>query len=123
MDTSAAEDDRRAAFEAFLYDSPTGTIEFEYRLPAGRLIAVGICDLTPRSLSSVYFFFDPDESRRRGLGTYGALHEIAFAREVADRALFIDEGVIVEDGPAREVLTAPSAERTRLFLDRVLRPH
>jgi polar amino acid transport system ATP-binding protein len=50
-------------------------------------------------------------------------HEIAFAREVADRALFIDEGVIVEDGPAREVLTAPSAERTRLFLDRVLRPH
>ncbi len=50
-------------------------------------------------------------------------HEIAFARDVADRALFIDEGIIVENGPAREVLTAPKAERTRTFLDRVLNPH
>lgn len=75
------QEDSRAAFESFLYDSPTRTVEFEYRQPSGRLVAVGICDLSARSLSSVYFFFDPDESRRRGLGTYGALREIAFARE------------------------------------------
>jgi polar amino acid transport system ATP-binding protein len=49
-------------------------------------------------------------------------HEIGFAREVADRVLFMDGGRIVESGPAREVLTAPKVERTRVFLDRVLNP-
>ncbi|USQ95489.1 amino acid ABC transporter ATP-binding protein [Caulobacter sp. RL271] len=49
-------------------------------------------------------------------------HEIGFAREVADRVLFMDGGRIVESGPAREVLTAPKVERTREFLDRVLNP-
>jgi len=49
-------------------------------------------------------------------------HEILFAREVGNRVVFMDGGVVVEDGPAREVLTAPSAPRTRLFLDRVLNP-
>jgi polar amino acid transport system ATP-binding protein len=49
-------------------------------------------------------------------------HEIAFARDVADQAIFMDDGVIVEAGTAREVLTRPSADRTRLFLDRVLNP-
>jgi polar amino acid transport system ATP-binding protein len=47
-------------------------------------------------------------------------HEIRFAREVADRALFVDGGRIVEDGAARDVLTTPRDERTRLFLNRVL---
>lgn len=68
-----------AAFESFLYDSPLeSTLEFEYRDPAGRLLAVGICDLCPAVLSSVYLYFDPAESRR-GLGTFAALHEIDFA--------------------------------------------
>jgi polar amino acid transport system ATP-binding protein len=49
-------------------------------------------------------------------------HEMGFAREVADRALFIDEGVIVEEGGGRQLLTAPAHDRTRLFLDRVLNP-
>ncbi len=49
-------------------------------------------------------------------------HEILFARDVADRAIFMDGGVVVEEGPARDMLTAPSAPRTRLFLDRVLNP-
>jgi polar amino acid transport system ATP-binding protein len=49
-------------------------------------------------------------------------HEIGFAREVADTAIFIDEGLIVEKGPAREVLTNPEAARTQLFLSRVLNP-
>ena len=67
-------------FVSFLYDSPVDSVEFEYRDPAGRLLAVGICDVCDVSLSSVYFYFDPAESRR-GLGTFGAIREIAFARE------------------------------------------
>jgi len=43
-------------------------------------------------------------------------HEMAFAAEVADRVVFIDGGVIVEQGPAREVITAPREERTQRFL-------
>lgn len=68
----------RESYEAFLYDSPVDTREFEYRDPDGRLLAVGICDLCPASLSSVYFYFDPAESRR-GLGTFGAVYEIEIA--------------------------------------------
>ena len=49
-------------------------------------------------------------------------HEIAFAREVADRVLFLDQGVIAEQGPAREVLTNPRNPRTQDFLKRVLHP-
>ncbi len=71
----------REAFEEFLYESPVDTMEFTYRDSAGRLVAVGICDLCPRSLSSVYFYFDPHESRR-GLGSYGVLFEIDFARRL-----------------------------------------
>jgi arginyl-tRNA--protein-N-Asp/Glu arginylyltransferase len=66
-------------FESFLYDSPVDTLEFCYRDPGGRLLAVGICDLCPQSLSSVYFYFDPGETRR-GVGTFGAMYEIDFAR-------------------------------------------
>jgi polar amino acid transport system ATP-binding protein len=49
-------------------------------------------------------------------------HEMMFAREVGDRALFIDGGVVVEEGNAKDMLTAPVQERTRLFLNRVLNP-
>ena len=45
-------------------------------------------------------------------------HEMAFARDVADRVIFMDGGVIVEDGPAREVIERPRQERTRQFLAR-----
>ena len=45
-------------------------------------------------------------------------HEMAFARDVADRVIFMDEGVIVEQGPAREVIERPQEERTRQFLSR-----
>lgn len=45
-------------------------------------------------------------------------HEMAFARDVADRILFMDGGVVVEQGPAREVIEAPKMERTRSFLRR-----
>jgi len=49
-------------------------------------------------------------------------HEMAFARDVADRVLFMDEGVIVEEGPAAQVIGAPREERTQVFLQRVLDP-
>jgi polar amino acid transport system ATP-binding protein len=47
-------------------------------------------------------------------------HEIGFAREAGDRLVFMDEGVIVEAGPPREVLANPREERTRAFLSKVL---
>ena len=49
-------------------------------------------------------------------------HEMAFAREVADRVLFMDGGVIVEEGPPADVIGSPKEERTRAFLRRVLDP-
>ena len=45
-------------------------------------------------------------------------HEMAFARDVADRVIFMDGGVIVEQGPARQVIEDPREERTRQFLAR-----
>ncbi|MFB9706711.1 amino acid ABC transporter ATP-binding protein [Streptosporangium sandarakinum] len=49
-------------------------------------------------------------------------HEMAFARDVADRVVFMDGGVIVEDGPAAQVIGDPQQERTKAFLRRVLDP-
>ncbi|WP_371779281.1 amino acid ABC transporter ATP-binding protein [Streptosporangium subroseum] len=49
-------------------------------------------------------------------------HEMAFARDVADRVVFMDGGVIVEDGPAAQVIGDPQHERTKVFLRRVLDP-
>ena len=45
-------------------------------------------------------------------------HEMAFARDVADEIIFMDGGVIVEHGPARQVIEHPREERTKLFLSR-----
>ena len=57
-----------------------------------------------------------------GLTMIVVTHEMGFAREVADRAIFIDGGKIVEQGVAREMLGAPQHERTRDFLRRVTHP-
>ena len=46
-------------------------------------------------------------------------HEMAFARGVADRVVFMDQGVVVEEGPPNEVLLNPKEERTKTFLSRV----
>jgi polar amino acid transport system ATP-binding protein len=61
----------------------------------------------------------------RGLAEEGmtmvvVTHEIGFAADVADRVVFMDRGVVVEEGPARQVLTAPGHARTREFLTRSL---
>jgi leucyl-tRNA---protein transferase len=68
-----------ASFAAFLYSSPVDTREFLYRTSDGRLLGVGICDLSAASLSSVYFYFDT-AAAGRSLGTFSALYEIAYAR-------------------------------------------
>jgi len=47
-------------------------------------------------------------------------HEMGFAREVADRVLFMDQGIILEEGPPNEIFTKPKNDRTRVFLKRVL---
>ena len=49
-------------------------------------------------------------------------HEMHFAREVADKVVFMDGGVVVEEGPAAEVIGNPQHERTKSFLARVLHP-
>ena len=72
------EADDQNGFEEFLYQSPVDTVEFVYRNEAGKLFAVGICDVCRHSLSSVYFYFDPAEAAR-GLGTFGAMCELDFA--------------------------------------------
>ena len=47
-------------------------------------------------------------------------HEMGFAREVANRVLFMDEGIIMEAGTPEEIFTNPKEERTRAFLSSVL---
>ena len=49
-----------------------------------------------------------------------ATHEMSFAREVATNVCFLDEGVILEQGPPEQIFTAPKEERTREFLARVI---
>jgi len=49
-------------------------------------------------------------------------HELNFAREAADHVLFMDGGVVVEQGTPEQVFTAPKHERTQRFLTRILRP-
>jgi polar amino acid transport system ATP-binding protein len=55
-----------------------------------------------------------------GLTMLVVTHEMGFARDVADRVLFLDGGVIVEQGKAKDVLGAPQHPRTQDFLRRVL---
>ncbi len=47
-------------------------------------------------------------------------HEMSFARDVADRAIFMDQGRIVEQGPAKTLFTQPQQPRTRQFLEKFL---
>ena len=55
---------------------------------------------------------------QEGLTMIIVTHEMAFARDVADQVIFMDGGVIVEQGPARDVIDNPQQERTRHFLSR-----
>jgi len=86
---------------AILFDEPTSALDPER---VGEVLRV------MRSLAE------------EGMTMLVVTHEIGFAREVADTVFFADEGRIIEQGPARDVLTAPQVERTQLFLSRVLAP-
>jgi polar amino acid transport system ATP-binding protein len=59
---------------------------------------------------------------REGMTMVVVTHEMAFAREVADRVLFLDRGCILEQGTPEAILRNPSHERTRDFLQRVIHP-
>ncbi len=62
------------------------------------------------------------ELARDGMTMLVVTHEMGFAREVADRVVFMDRGAIVEDGPPEQVIADPRHARTREFLGRVLHP-
>ena len=57
---------------------------------------------------------------REGMTMVCVTHEMGFAREVADRVIFIDEGVIVEEGSPEDIFDRPSEPRTRNFLSKIL---
>jgi polar amino acid transport system ATP-binding protein len=87
--------------KAILFDEPTSSLDPEL---VGEVLGV------MRALAE------------DGMTMVVVTHEMTFAREVADRVLFLDQGVIAEQGSAREILTAPSNPRTQDFLRRVLHP-
>jgi polar amino acid transport system ATP-binding protein len=60
------------------------------------------------------------ELAAEGMTMIVVTHEIGFARDVANDVVFMDEGVIVEEGPVRRVIDAPREERTKRFLGLVL---
>jgi polar amino acid transport system ATP-binding protein len=87
--------------KAILFDEPTSALDPEL---VGEVLSV------MRKLAEA------------GMTMVVVTHEMGFAREVADRVLFIDGGVIVEQGPAKAVLNKPQHARTQDFLRRVLHP-
>ncbi|MFM9371421.1 amino acid ABC transporter ATP-binding protein [Streptomyces sp. Da 82-17] len=87
--------------ELMLFDEPTSALDPEL---VGDVLAV------MRSLA------------QEGMTMLVVTHEMSFAREVADRVVFMDGGVIVEEGVAERVVGSPQHERTRTFLARVLDP-
>jgi len=87
--------------QAILFDEPTSALDPEL---VGEVLAV------MRVLAD------------DGMTMIVVTHEMGFAREVANRVVFIDGGKIVEQGPARDILSAPQHERTQDFLRRVTHP-
>ena len=60
------------------------------------------------------------ELAKEGMTMVVVTHEMGFAREVADRVLFIDEGIVMEEGTPEEIFGNPQNERTKSFLSKVL---
>jgi polar amino acid transport system ATP-binding protein len=59
-----------------------------------------------------------DLAQTSGVTMIVVTHEMHFAREVADRVVFMDGGIVVEEGPPRELILNPQTERLRAFLSR-----
>jgi ABC-type polar amino acid transport system ATPase subunit len=83
-----------------LFDEPTSALDPEL---VGEVLAV------------------MEDLAREGMTMVIVTHEMAFAEEVADRVIFMDEGVIVEQGPARDLFKEPKSDRTGQFLAKVIR--
>jgi putative lysine transport system ATP-binding protein len=60
------------------------------------------------------------ELAESGLTMLVVTHEMGFAKEVADRVVFMDKGVIAEEGTPEQIFNNPKEERTKAFLSRVL---
>jgi general L-amino acid transport system ATP-binding protein len=60
------------------------------------------------------------ELAHSGMTMIVVTHEMGFAREVCDRIVFFDEGLIVEEAPTDEFFDNPKEERTKLFLSQIL---
>ncbi|KJS87858.1 MAG: hypothetical protein JM58_02785 [Peptococcaceae bacterium BICA1-8] len=82
-----------------LFDEPTSSLDPEL---VGEVLAV-MKDLAKEGMTMVV-----------------VTHEMSFAKEVADRVIFMDEGKIVEEGPPSQIFTNPSHPRTREFLVKIL---
>ena len=109
--------------------------EYPERLSGGQQQRVAIAralamDPTVMLFDEVTSALDPElvkevldvmrELADEGMTMIVVTHEIGFAREVAKRAVFMDGGVIVEEGPPSQVLDNPREERTKQFLGLVL---
>ena len=57
---------------------------------------------------------------KEGMTMIVVTHEMGFAREVADRVIFMDYGTIIEEGTPEHFFTNPTQERTKLFLNQIL---
>jgi general L-amino acid transport system ATP-binding protein len=57
---------------------------------------------------------------REGMTMLCVTHEMGFARRVADRVVFMDQGRVVEEAPPQTFFSAPRSERCRSFLERIL---
>ena len=86
--------------EVLLFDEPTSALDPEM---VGEVLTV-IRDLA-----------------QSGLTLLVVTHEMSFAKDVSNRVIFMDDGVIVEDAPPSEIFQRPKQERTREFLSRILR--
>ena len=74
--------------------------------------------LDPEMVKEVLLFIkDLAES---GMTTVIVTHEMGFAKEIASRVMFIDQGIILEEGKPEEVFNHPKHQRTQEFLDKVM---
>jgi L-cystine transport system ATP-binding protein len=85
--------------EVILFDEPTSALDPEL---VGEVLAV------MRAVA------------REGITMLVVTHEMSFAHDIADHVLFMDGGLVVEEGTPREIFTRPKEPRTRQFLDRIL---